>query len=135
MAVALGGRIAEELIFGEDNVTTGASNDFMQVCSSYPHPHYPYCKSGRFPNLSSLETRSWGIHCIDSVEMAEQVARTAKMMVTQMGFSKKLGQVAWTSGGGPSFLGQSMGQPADCSGQTSDEIDQEVKALVDRAYR
>lgn len=31
MAVALGGRIAEEVIFGEDNVTTGASNDFMQV--------------------------------------------------------------------------------------------------------
>jgi hypothetical protein len=64
-----------------------------------------------------------------------QVARTAKMMITQMGFSKKLGQVAWSGGGGPSFLGQSMGQPADCSGQTSDEIDGEVKALVDRAYR
>ncbi|KAG4146828.1 hypothetical protein ERO13_D05G183400v2 [Gossypium hirsutum] len=31
MAVALGGRIAEEVIFGEENVTTGASNDFMQV--------------------------------------------------------------------------------------------------------
>ncbi|CAM6102438.1 unnamed protein product [Calypogeia fissa] len=31
MAVALGGRIAEELIFGSENVTTGASNDFMQV--------------------------------------------------------------------------------------------------------
>ena len=57
------------------------------------------------------------------------------MMVTQMGFSKKLGQVAWSGGGGPSFLGQSMGQPADCSGQTSDEIDSEVKQLVDRAYR
>ena len=64
-----------------------------------------------------------------------QVARTAKMMITQMGFSKKLGQVAWSGGGGPSFLGQSMGQPADCSGQTSDEIDSEVKELVNRAYR
>ena len=31
MAVALGGRIAEELIFGEDEITTGASNDFQQV--------------------------------------------------------------------------------------------------------
>merc|ERR1712113_697546 len=31
MCVALGGRLAEELIFGTDNITTGASNDFQQV--------------------------------------------------------------------------------------------------------
>ncbi|CAK9074545.1 unnamed protein product [Durusdinium trenchii] len=30
MCVALGGRIAEEIINGKDNVTTGASNDFQQ---------------------------------------------------------------------------------------------------------
>jgi cell division protease FtsH len=48
------------------------------------------------------------------------------MMVTSMGFSKKLGQVAWSSGSGPSFLGQQMGQAADCSGFTADVIDTEV---------
>jgi cell division protease FtsH len=31
MAVALGGRIAEEITFGEEEVTTGASNDLQQV--------------------------------------------------------------------------------------------------------
>jgi len=93
MCVALGGRIAEELIFGAENVTTGASGDFQQV------------------------------------------TRTAKMMITQMGFSKELGQIAYGGGGGPSFLGASAGQDADYSGQTADIIDKEVKELVNRAYR
>merc|ERR1719439_553775 len=93
MAVAMGGRIAEELIFGADNVTTGASGDFMQV------------------------------------------SRTAKQMVTQVGFSDKLGQVAYGGGGGPSFLGQQTGQSSDFSGKTAALIDEEVKILVERAYR
>jgi len=33
LAVALGGRLAEEIIYGEDFVTTGASNDIQQVAS------------------------------------------------------------------------------------------------------
>merc|ERR1711935_202779 len=33
LAVALGGRLAEEIIYGEDMVTTGASNDIQQVAS------------------------------------------------------------------------------------------------------
>ncbi len=31
MAVALGGRIAEEIVFGEEEITTGAANDLQQV--------------------------------------------------------------------------------------------------------
>jgi cell division protease FtsH len=33
LAVALGGRLAEQIIYGEDFVTTGASNDFQQVAN------------------------------------------------------------------------------------------------------
>jgi cell division protease FtsH len=33
LAVALGGRLAEEIMYGEDRVTTGASNDIQQVAS------------------------------------------------------------------------------------------------------
>jgi cell division protease FtsH len=93
MAVALGGRIAEELIFGEDDITTGASNDFQQV------------------------------------------SRTARMMVTQMGFSKKIGQVALAGSSGPAFLGASAGQTQEMSQETMNLVDQEVKALVEVAYR
>jgi len=31
LAVALGGRLAEEIVYGDDNTTTGASNDIQQV--------------------------------------------------------------------------------------------------------
>merc|ERR1719387_1136980 len=31
LAVALGGRVAEEIVYGVDEVTTGASNDLQQV--------------------------------------------------------------------------------------------------------
>ncbi|CAD7699626.1 unnamed protein product [Ostreobium quekettii] len=93
MAVALGGRIAEELIFGEENITTGASNDFQQV------------------------------------------TRIARTMVSQLGFSDKLGQLAWSGNSGPTFLGQQMAQPGEFSMTTSNIIDTEVKSFVERAYR
>lgn len=47
-------------------------------------------------------------------------------MITSLGFSKKLGQVAWQQSSGPAFLGNQMAQPLDYSMQTADTIDGEV---------
>ena len=59
-----------------------------------------------------------------------QVTRTARMMIEQMGFSSKLGQVAWGGSGGPSFVGAEAGAPSDYSQKTSDVIDAEVRFAV-----
>ena len=34
ICVAMGGRIAEEIVLGQDKITTGASNDFMQATNT-----------------------------------------------------------------------------------------------------
>jgi cell division protease FtsH len=93
MAVALGGRIAEELVFGEDEVTTGASNDLQQV------------------------------------------ARVAKQMVTRFGMSDRLGPVALGRQQGNMFLGRDIAAERDFSDETAATIDDEVRNLVDQAYR
>merc|ERR1712124_224160 len=45
LAVALGGRLAEEIIYGEDFVTTGASNDIQQVASIAKRTVKQFCMS------------------------------------------------------------------------------------------
>merc|ERR1711988_526176 len=67
LAVALGGRIAEELIFGEGDITTGASNDLQQVSSiagrmakreieRLVNRAYATCKDILTSNMELLET-------------------------------------------------------------------------------
>ena len=93
MAVALGGRIAEEIIFGEEEVTTGASNDLQQV------------------------------------------ARVARQMVTRFGMSDRLGPVALGRQQGNMFLGRDIASERDFSEETAATIDDEVRSLVDQAYK
>ncbi|PSU12352.1 ATP-dependent zinc metalloprotease FtsH [Photobacterium gaetbulicola] len=87
-----GGRLAEELIYGVNKVSTGASND---------------------------------------IERATDIARK---MVTQWGFSEKLGPLLYAEDEGEVFLGRSVTQSKHMSDDTAKLIDNEVRAIIDRNY-
>ena len=91
LAVMFGGRIAEELTFGPENITTGAGNDIQQ---------------------------------------ATQMARR---MVTEYGFSEKLGPLRYTDNEEEVFLGHSVARQQTVSDATADLIDQEVRRLINDA--
>ena len=93
LAVAMGGRIAEEIIFGPSKVTTGASSD---------------------------------------ISMATNIARK---MVTEWGMSDKLGPLAYGENEQEIFLGHSVTQKKNISENTAQEIDKEVRKIVDEAYK
>jgi cell division protease FtsH len=92
LAMAMGGRVAEEIVFGKDKVTSGAAGDIQQA------------------------------------------TRIAKAMVTQLGFSKKLGTVAYSEPQQEQFLGYSLGRESHISEDTQKAIDSEVKRLVQEGY-
>ncbi|MFZ7223552.1 ATP-dependent zinc metalloprotease FtsH [Avibacterium avium] len=86
------GRLAEDLIYGEENISTGASND---------------------------------------IKVATNIARN---MVTQWGFSDKLGPILYSEDEGEVFLGRSMAKAKHMSDETAHLIDEEVRAIVTRNY-
>ncbi|VEG70935.1 ATP-dependent zinc metalloprotease FtsH [[Pasteurella] aerogenes] len=86
------GRLAEDLIYGEENISTGASND---------------------------------------IKVATNIARN---MVTQWGFSDKLGPILYSEDEGEVFLGRSMAKAKHMSDETAHTIDEEVRAIVNRNY-
>ena len=92
LAMAMGGRVAEELIFGANKVTSGAASDIQQC------------------------------------------TRVARAMITQLGFSDKLGTVAYSEPQQEQFLGYSLGRTQSLSEATQQLIDAEVRRLVQEAY-
>jgi cell division protease FtsH len=87
-----GGRLAEEIIFGDDAVTTAAQND---------------------------------------IERATAIARD---MVTKWGLSEGRGPLAYQEAEGEVFLGQGVTQHKQISDETALQIDEEVRAIVERNY-
>uniref|UniRef100_A0A7S1ZKP3 AAA+ ATPase domain-containing protein n=1 Tax=Trieres chinensis TaxID=1514140 RepID=A0A7S1ZKP3_TRICV len=68
LAVALGGRLAEEVIYGEDMVTTGASNDFQQVA-----------------NIAKRMVKQWGMSAAVGNVMLEEPQSGGPFMGRAMG--------------------------------------------------
>ncbi|MEM7072486.1 MAG: ATP-dependent zinc metalloprotease FtsH [Pseudomonadota bacterium] len=89
LASLFGGRIAEEMIFGKENITTGASNDIQQA------------------------------------------TRIARRMVTEFGFSDKLGRLRYSDNEEEVFLGHSVAQRKNVSDATAKLIDEEVRLFVE----
>ena len=91
ISVALGGRIAEEIVFND--ISSGASSDL------------------------------------------EQVTRIARAMVTRYGMSEKLGPMVFGKKDEMVFLGREIHEQRDYSEEVAEEIDREVRAIVDTGYR
>ena len=91
LAMMFGGRVAEEMVFGDENVTTGAGNDIQQATG------------------------------------------LARRMVTEFGFSEKLGPLRYSDNEEEIFLGHSVTQRQNMSDQTAQLIDSEVRRLIEEA--
>ena len=64
----------------------------------------------------------------------ERATALARRMVTVYGMSEKLGAVCFDSGHDEVFIGRSMAQAKTYSEAVAAQIDQEVKAIIDRGY-
>lgn len=63
----------------------------------------------------------------------KQATATAKAMITRYGFSSKLGMVAYDDSD-EVFIGRDYGRMQNYSDRTADEIDAEVRAIIDDCY-
>ncbi|MGI8816774.1 MAG: ATP-dependent zinc metalloprotease FtsH [Pseudonocardia sp.] len=64
----------------------------------------------------------------------DQATKIARAMVTEYGMSARLGAVRYGSDHGDPFLGRSMGNGPDYSVQVAQEIDEEVRKLIEAAH-
>ena len=65
----------------------------------------------------------------------QQATNTARAMVTQWGMSDKLGMVLYGDSDDYVFLGKEISQNKTYSEQTAQQIDTEVRRLIDEAYK
>ena len=72
--------------------------------------------------------------CTGASNDIERATSTARNMVTKYGFSKKLGTVVYGSDNDEVFLGKDYGHTRNYSEAVAAQIDEEVKAIIEKAY-
>ena len=65
----------------------------------------------------------------------QRATSIARQMVTVYGMSQRLGAINYQSDSEEVFIGRTMGHTRPYSEMVAAEIDEEVKAIIDRAYR
>ena len=65
----------------------------------------------------------------------ERATQIAKNMVTKYGMSERVGTITFGGGQGEVFLGRDFAQTKDYSEETAGIIDEEVKNIIDNAYK
>ncbi|KAF4388513.1 hypothetical protein F8388_012490 [Cannabis sativa] len=120
MAVALGGRVAEEVIFGQENVTTGASNDFMQVSRV---ARQMVERFGFSKKIGQIAIGGPG----GNPFLGQQ---SENKLIT----GKIIGPVKGSSSYQRAFSIYTMSSQKDYSMATADVVDAEVRELVEKAY-
>ena len=92
--------------------------------------HIAVCLGGRVAEQLVLGDISTGAS--SDIQKASSIARN---MVTKYGMSEKLGTIAYTSESNEVFIGRTMAQSRSYSEEIAGLIDEEVKSIVDTAYR
>ena len=65
----------------------------------------------------------------------ERATATARAMVTKYGMSERLGTVVFDNGNDEVFIGRTMAQARSYSEEVAGAIDEEIHAIIDRAYK
>lgn len=94
-----------------------------QICSLY---------GGRIAEEMTLGFDGVTTGASNDIQRATELARN---MITKWGLSEKLGPLAYGEEEGEVFLGKSMTQTKNISGETAHAIDVEVRAITDDCYR
>lgn len=109
---------------------TRPDTDDMHVSRTQMREHIVMLLGGRVAEEIFLDDI-----CTGASNDIERATKTARNMVTKYGFSEKLGTVVYGSDNEEVFLGKDYGHTRNYSESVAAQIDDEVKEIIEKAYK